>query len=204
MTSPSGCPLQCFFNHLAGRLAQCCILKLLARDQAPVQGLPHRIEHECALNRTIRDQIKNRAERTRVLEARPNLNVGLRKIAVMEDKHTGNIAVAPEAFRNSHVNFGWVQVRQFVQAERRLVAENALDCFLPISGPERPEYEIRPVRYWEECQTIDAAVFPNPVPGLYMVRMSILGESGCIGLFRGEESLLLLGNIEQASLCVFA
>ena len=122
----------------------------------------------------------------------------------MKDKHAGNIAVTPEAFRNCHVEFGWVQIRQFVQAKRRLVAEDTLDCFLPISGPERPEHKIRSVRYWEECQTIDTAVFPNPVSSLYMVRMSILGKSGSLGLFRGEEALLLLGNLEQASRCVFA
>jgi hypothetical protein len=39
----------------------------------------------------------------------------------------------------------------------------------------------------------------NPVPGLHMIWMSIFGESGSLGLLRGEETLLGLSNFEQPS-----
>ena len=36
----------------------------------------------------------------------------------------------------------------------------------------------------------------NPVPGLHVIRMSVLGKSGSLGLLRGEEALLLLSDFE--------
>ena len=69
--------------------------------------------------------------------------------------------------------------------------------FLPISGSERPKYKIGPIRRREQRQAVDAAVFAVPVPGLHMVGMRIFGESGRLGLLRSEETLLLLGEIEE-------
>jgi hypothetical protein len=40
-------------------------------------------------------------------------------------------------------------------------------------------------------------MFPNPVPGLHMVRVGILGEPGSLGLLRGEVALLLLDQLEE-------
>ena len=39
----------------------------------------------------------------------------------------------------------------------------------------------------------------NPVPGLHVIRMSVLGKTGRLGLLRGEEALLLLSDFEQPS-----
>ena len=74
---------------------------------------------------------------------------------------------------------------------------NSLYLFLPIPGPERPEHKIGPIRRREQRQAVDAAVFPDPVPGLHVVGMGIFGESGRLGLLRSEEALLLLGEIEE-------
>ena len=74
---------------------------------------------------------------------------------------------------------------------------DAFDLFLPVPGPERPEHKIGPIRRREQRQAIDAAVFPDPVSGLHMIGMRIFGKSGRLGLLRGEEALLLLGEIEE-------
>ncbi len=37
----------------------------------------------------------------------------------------------------------------------------------------------------------------NPVPDLDVIRMGVFGEPGSLGLLRGEEALLLLGNLEK-------
>jgi hypothetical protein len=52
-------------------------------------------------------------------------------------------------------------------------------------------------------ESVDAAVLSNPIPGLYMVWMGILGESSGFCLLRREEPLLLLSYIEQPSRRVF-
>ena len=40
-------------------------------------------------------------------------------------------------------------------------------------------------------------VLADLVPNLHVIGMSILSESGGFGLFGGEETLLLLGNLEE-------
>jgi hypothetical protein len=37
----------------------------------------------------------------------------------------------------------------------------------------------------------------NPIPGLHMIRMGVFGESGRLGLLRGEEALLLPSEFKQ-------
>ena len=74
---------------------------------------------------------------------------------------------------------------------------NSLYLFLPIPGPERPEHKIGPIRRRKQRQAVATAVFPDPVPGLHMVGMRIFCKSGRLGLLRGEEALLLLGEIKE-------
>ena len=71
-----------------------------------------------------------------------------------------------------------------------------IDFFLPVPGPKRPKHKIRPIRRREQRQTIDTAVFTDPAPSLHMIGMCIFGESGRLGLLRGEEALLLFGEIK--------
>jgi hypothetical protein len=44
---------------------------------------------------------------------------------------------------------------------------------------------------------VDAAVLADPVSDLHVIRMGILGESSGLGLLRGEEALLLLGDLKE-------
>src|ERR1035438_311608 len=79
---------------------------------------------------------------------------------------------------------------------------DTIDLFLPVPRPERPKYKIGPIRRREQRQAVDAAVFPAPVSGLHVVGMRIFGKSGRLGLLRGEEALLLLGEIEEPPRCL--
>jgi hypothetical protein len=115
----------------------------------------------------------------------------------MEHDNSRDIAVTPEVRGNGHVELGRVQVGQFIEAQGRLMTINAFDLFVPVPGPERPEHKIGPIRRREQRQAVDAAVFPDPVPGPHVVGMRIFGESGRLGLLRSEEALLLLGKIEE-------
>jgi hypothetical protein len=188
---------QSLFNNFASRFAQCRISQLLVSDQATVQTLSHSLDHVGGLDRTYLDQIKNGTQWPRVFVAGADLYISLRQIAVVKHKDPWNIAVAPEVFWNGHMELRWVQVRQFVQAERRLMAENSIDHFLAVSRPERPEHKIRSVGGREKRQAVNAAVFANPVPGMYVIRVRILGESGCFGLLGREKPLLLFRDFEQ-------
>jgi hypothetical protein len=54
----------------------------------------------------------------------------------------------------------------------------------------------------EEGKSVDSPIFPNPIPGLHMVRMGVLSESGSLGLLRSEETLMSLSDLEEPSLCI--
>jgi hypothetical protein len=58
--SPLCSPPQCIFDHLACRLAQLRVPKLLARDQPAVNSLPQRLTYKRSLHRSGLYQIKNR------------------------------------------------------------------------------------------------------------------------------------------------
>jgi len=87
------------------------------------------------------------------------------------------------------------------KAERGVMAIYTFDFLISVSGPEGPKDEFRPVCDWEQSKSIDATVFTDPVPNLHMVGVGIFGESGALGLFRGEETLLLLGDLKEPPRC---
>ena len=115
----------------------------------------------------------------------------------MKDEDTGNIAVASEIRRNGHVKLRRIQIGQIVEAERRLVAVYTLDFLIAIPGPQCPQDEVGPISRRKESEPVDAAVFADPVPHLHMIRVCVFGESGCLGLFGGEEALLLLSELKE-------
>ena len=117
--------------------------------------------------------------------------------AIMQHHDARNIAVAPEVRRNCHVELRRVQVGQFVKAQRRLMTVDAFDFFVSVPGPQRPKHEIGSISCRKQREPVDAAVLTDPVPDLHMIRMRVLGESGRFGLLRGEEALLLLGELEE-------
>jgi hypothetical protein len=150
----------------------------LARDQTAVNSLQQGLANERPLDRAGLDQIENRPQRSGVLVAWSSLYIASGQIMVMKHHDAGNIAIAPEVRRNRHMQLCRVQVRQIMQTQRGLVTIDPLDLFLPVSGPERPEDKIRPIRRWEQREAVNAAMFSDPVTGLYMIGMRIFGESG--------------------------
>jgi hypothetical protein len=60
-----------------------------------------------------------------------------------------------------------------------------------------PQDGTGPICGRKQCEPVDAAVLPNPVHSLHMVGMRAFGESGRLGLFGGEEALLLLSDLEE-------
>src|ERR1017187_3817288 len=112
----------------------------------------------------------------------------------MKYEDAGNIAVAPEIRRNCHVKLCWIQIRQIVEAERRVVAVYTLDLFVPIPGPQGPKDEVGPISSRKKSEPVDTAVLAYPVPYLHVMGLGFFGESRCLGLLGGKEPLLRVGN----------
>jgi hypothetical protein len=79
------------------------------------------------------------------------------------------------------------------------VAVYPLDFLVPIPGPQCPKYEFGPISRRKQSEPVDTTVFTGPIPDLDVVRMGVFGKSSRFGLLRGEEALLLLGNLEKPS-----
>src|SRR5216683_1473275 len=80
---------QHFLNDFARRSAHSRVPNLLA-DEVP-------------FDRASLDQVKNRPQRARKLEALRRLYVAVGQVGIMKYEDAGNIAVAPEIRRNDHV-----------------------------------------------------------------------------------------------------
>ena len=119
----------------------------------------------------------------------------------MEHDNARDIAVTPEVRRNGHMEFGRVQVGQFMEAQRSLMTIDTIDLFLPVPRPERPKYKIGPIRSGKQRETIDSPMFADPVPSMHMIGMGVLCESSSLGLLRREEALLLFGEVEEPTRC---
>ena len=74
------------------------------------------------------------------------------------------------------------------------MAIDPFDFFVPVPRPECPEDKVWPVSQWEQSEPVNAPVLADPVPDLHMIGVGVLGESGCLGLLRGEEALLCSAN----------
>jgi len=79
------------------------------------------------------------------------------------------------------------------------VAVYTLGLLRSVARPKCPKDEIGPTSHGEQREPVDAAVLADPVPNLHVIGMGILGESSAFGLFGGEESLLLLGDLKEPS-----
>src|SRR5579864_981078 len=86
-----------------------------------------------------------------------------------------------------------------MKTESRVVAVGALRHFLPILGPEIPKHQVRALRSRKIGQTVDPAVLTNPVSGVHMVGVRLLGEPRPSGLLGGGEALLGLGYLVEPS-----
>src|SRR5579864_5238216 len=90
-----------------------------------------------------------------------------------------------------------------MKTESRVMAVGAFRLFLPILGPEIPKHQVRALRSRKIGKAVDPAVLTNPVSGVYMVGVRLLGEPRASGLFGGEEALLGLGHFMEPSRSFF-
>ena len=143
------------------------------------------------------DQVEDRSQRARKLVALRCLYVTRGQVGIMKYEDAGNIAVAPEIRRNAHVELRRIQIRQIIKAEGRVVAVYALDFLVSVPGPQRPKHKVRPISCRKQSEPVDTAVLADPVPNMHVIRVCVFGESGRLGLFGGEETLLLLSKLEE-------
>ena len=115
----------------------------------------------------------------------------------MQDKHTGDFTISPEASRYSHVQLRWHHVRKIVEAQRRLMAVDSLGGLSSISGPERPKHQVRALPLWKAGQSVDSPMLTNPVSRLNVVWVSILREPRSFRLLRREKALLAFRDLVE-------
>jgi len=173
----------------------------LASDQTTVGSLPHRLAYEVSFDRASLDYVKNRPQRASKPEALRGLYVALGQVSIVEYENARDFAGASEIRRNRHVKLRWIQIRQIVQAKRRVMTVYTLDCFVPVPGPQCPKDKVWPINRRKENQAVDTAVLANPVPCLHMIGVRVFGESSRLGLLGGEETLLLLSGLEEPPRC---
>src|ERR1035437_4623614 len=138
-------PPQRVLNDFARRHVHWRVPNLLASDQTTVGSLPHRLAYEVPFDRASLDHVKNRPQRASKLEALSRLYVALGQISMVKCENARDFAGAPEIRRNCHVKLRWIQIRQIVQAKRRVVTEYTLNFFVPVPGPQCPTDKVRPV-----------------------------------------------------------
>jgi len=191
-------PPQHFLYKLTRRSVHSRVPNLLASDQTTVNSLPERLADEGPLNGSGIEQVENRPQRASELEPLCGLYVTLGQVGIMEYQDPRNLAIAPEVRRNGHVKLRRIQIRQIIKAERRMVAVYTLDFPIPIPGPQCPKYEFGPISCRKQSEMIDTTMFTGPIPDLDVVGMGVFGKSSRLGLLRGEEALLLLGDLKEA------
>jgi len=86
-----------------------------------------------------------------------------------------------------------------MKTESRVMAVGAFRHFLPILGPEIPKHQIGAFRSRKIGEAVDPAMLTNPVSGVHVVGVRLLGEPRSSGLLGGEEALLGLGYFMEPS-----
>jgi hypothetical protein len=122
----------CFFDELAGRLTHGCFLNLLTCNQSPINRLSRRLTNEVRLYGPVFNKINYRSQRPSVFISGATLDIAFCELTVMEYENAGNLAIMPEIDRNGHTKFGWIKIRQLMEADCRLMAVNALDLFFSV------------------------------------------------------------------------
>src|SRR3977135_3546019 len=117
-TSPLCSLPEGFFNNLARRTIQLRVPNLWPSDETAVNSLSERLANETLLHGAGFNKVKNRPQRASELEALRRLYVLVSQVGIMKYEDAGNIAVAPEIRRNSHLERRRIQIRQIVGAER--------------------------------------------------------------------------------------
>ena len=81
----------------------------------------------------------------------------------------------------------------------RIVAVDALDLLVPVSGPQCPQNKVGAIPGWKEGEPINSPMFAEPVPCLHMARMRVLGKTSHLHLLGREKPLLLFSEFEKAA-----
>ena len=84
-----------------------------------------------------------------------------------------------------------------MKTERRVMTVCSLGHFLPVLRPEIPQHQVWSFRSREFGEPINSTVLANPVSGVHVIGVRLLGEPRPNGLFGGEEALLGLGDIME-------
>src|ERR1019366_1752930 len=160
---------QHFLYDFARWSAHLRVPNLWGINKPRADSLLERRADEVQLDRPSLDQVKNRPQRASKLEALRRLYVALGQVGIMKYEDAGNIAVAPEICRNGHVELRRIQVRQIVEAERRVVAVCTLDFLVPVPGPQCPKDKVGPISRRKQSEPVDTPVLADPVPDLHMI-----------------------------------
>ena len=79
-----------------------------------------------------------------------------------------------------------------MQTKRCFVTVRSLGHSLPVLRPQIPPHQVRSLRNGIIGKPINSAVLANPVSGIHMVGVHLLGEACTDGLLGREEPLLRL------------
>ena len=76
-------------------------------------------------------------------------DLGRREFGPMQHDHLGEAAVATKRGRDRQVNFGWVEIAEFEQAERTLVRDHCLGLLVTATRPEEPDHHLSIFGRWQ-------------------------------------------------------
>lgn len=133
------------------------VANLLPADQTTFDSLSQCLADEISLHCVSLDQVKDRPQGSRKLEALRRFYVALGEVRIVQQQDSWNLAVA-EICQDCHVELRRIRVRQVIWTERRLVTIDTLYFLVPISRPECPKHKIRSVGRREQGESVDAAI----------------------------------------------
>ena len=99
---------------LASRSAYSRVANLWPADQTTVDSLPQCLADEVSLHCVSLDQVKDRPQGSRKLEALRVLYVALGEVGIVQHEDSRNLAVAAEIRRDCHVELRGIQIRQVI------------------------------------------------------------------------------------------
>ena len=108
----------------------------------------------------------------------------------METQHLRDRRSAAKARWHRDVQSCRVGVGEIVKAERCLVTVYSCRLIAPVTGPEHPEDQVRPVWLGKPRQPVNAAMFANPIPGSYVVNPIVARVSERRRLLRSKVATL--------------
>jgi hypothetical protein len=119
-------------------------LELPSRDQPPPNRLREGLDLQLRRDRTVDDHVNERSQWRGDTHVVNGSDVRLAESGVMQAERSRNRGHPLEAWRDRHVQLRRHRIGEFVQCQRRRVAEHTLGLVLPIAGPKLPDDQIRP------------------------------------------------------------